>query len=157
MKFKQNVFTCSNRNLGEVLSLSTARSSRASQIFYYIFKIFNNFVRNEGPSFLLFTSQFIATNTQVSIVSAHSFCVFYLWFFLGGEGSTIFHKYYQCAVLYTLLYFTRLHIYMAVFANKKRRPLTRCATISMLLVLLFYQQVHLCKVWTNIFVDLNLI
>ena len=50
------------------------------------------FVRNEGPSFLLFTSQFIALDTQVSIVFAHSFCVFYLWFFLGGEGSTIFHK-----------------------------------------------------------------
>ena len=118
MKFKQSVFKCSNRNLGEVLSLSSARSSRASQIFYYIFKIYNNFVRNEGPSFLLFTSQYIPTDTQVSIVFAHSFCVFYLWFFLGGEGSTIFHKNYQCAVLYRLLYFTCLHIYMAVFAIK---------------------------------------
>ena len=118
MKFKQSVFTCSNKNLGEVLSLSRERFSRASQFFYYIFNIYDNFLRNEGPSFLMFTSLFIATDTQVSIVFAHSFCVFYLWFFLSGEGSTTFHKNYQCAVLYTLLYFTCLHIYMAVFAIK---------------------------------------
>ena len=41
----------------------------------------NNFfvVRNEGPSFLLFISQYIATDTQVSIVFTHIFCVFYLY------------------------------------------------------------------------------
>ena len=41
---------------------------------YSLIKIF--LVRNEGPSFLLFISQYIATDTQVSIVFTHIFCVF---------------------------------------------------------------------------------
>ena len=39
-------------------------------------QVITNFVRNEGPSFLLFTSQFIALDTQVFIVFEHSICVF---------------------------------------------------------------------------------
>ena len=39
-------------------------------------QVITNFVRNEGLSFLLFTSQFIALDTQVCIVFEHSICVF---------------------------------------------------------------------------------
>ena len=39
-------------------------------------QVITNFVRNEGPSLLLFTSQFIALDTQVFIVFEHSICVF---------------------------------------------------------------------------------
>ena len=39
-------------------------------------QVITNFVRNEGLSFLLFTSQFIASDTQVFIVFEHSICVF---------------------------------------------------------------------------------
>ena len=118
MKFKQSVFTCSNRNLGEVLSLSSVRSSRASQIFYYIFKIYNNFVRNEGPSFLLFTLFSWAAREALHFIKIRSvqYCI-------------------HCFIFYM---FTHLH---CCICNKIKASshTSLYNAISMLLVLLFYQ------------------
>ena len=128
----KRAFTCSNGNFGEVVSLNSTRSSRASQIFITYLRYKSNFIRNEDPSFLLFTSQYIATDTRVSI---YSYCTFILFFIFGfsraAREALYFIKITSVRYCIRFLYITCLHIYMAVFAMKQRRPLERCATMQL--------------------------
>ena len=74
--------------------------------------------------------------------------------FLGRRGKHyIFHKNYQCAVLYTIaLYYMFAHL-RGCICNKIKASCrkSRYNAISLVLVLLFYLKVHLFEVLTSLY------